>query len=94
MNYKNTCPKCGLITLPRKFNFCPKCGSIVKEANGLKNIANGFSPSKMPKDVENILNECGAKTDAQKKAMLAGIQVSQKPNIVSGNVGGISKVSR
>ena len=94
MNYTNNCPKCGKITLQRKFNFCPKCGSIVKEADGLKGISNGFSPSKMPKDVEKILDECGAKTDAQKKAMLGGIQVSQKPNVISENVGGISKMSQ
>ena len=93
MKYTNTCPECGKITLQKKFNFCPKCGSIVKEAE-LKTVQNNYHPSRMPKEVEKILNECGAKTDGEKEALLGSICVSQKPNIVEGNVGGISKVSR
>jgi ribosomal protein S27AE len=95
MNYKNTCPKCGPITLPRKFNFCPKCGAIVKEAEGLKNIGLKCGKSfNIPKDVDKILDECGAKTTGEKKALLGSIQVSDKPNAISENVGGVSKVSR
>ena len=93
MNYKNTCPKCGPITLPRKFNFCPKCGSIVKEANGLKDIDSVYHPTRMPVEVEKILNECGAKTEGEQKALLGSIQVSQKSNVISGNEGGVSKVA-
>lgn len=94
MKYTNTCPNCGKITLTRKFNFCPKCGSIVKEADGLKNIKNSYHPTRMPKKVEKILEECGAKTDGEKKAILNSIGISQKPNIISGNAGNISKVSK
>ena len=94
MNYKGTCPNCGKITLPRKFNFCPKCGSIIEEANGLKDINSAYHPSRMPKKVEKILEECGAKTEGEKKAILNSIEISQKPNIISGNAGNISKVSK
>jgi hypothetical protein len=79
------------MTLPRKFNFCPKCGSTVKEAD-LKSISSSYHPTRMPKDVENILNECGAKTEGEKKALLGSIGVSKKSNVISENVGGVSKI--
>lgn len=92
MNYKNTCPKCGPVTLQRKFNFCPKCGSTVKEAD-LKSISSSYHPTRMPVEVESILNECGAKTEGEQKALLGSIGVSQKSNVITGNEGGVSKVA-
>jgi uncharacterized Zn finger protein (UPF0148 family) len=94
MNYRNTCPKCGPMTLQRKFNFCPKCGSTVKEAD-LKTISSSYHPTRMPKEVENILEKAGAKTDSEKREILNSIVVTKEPrNIISENVGGISKVDR
>ena len=82
-----TCPKCGKVKLQKNFLFCPKCGTQVKEANeGVVSVR--------PKSVSDILEQCGAKTEGEKQALLGSIGVSKESKAITGNVGGVSKMSQ
>ena len=90
--YTEECPKCGPVTLERKFNFCPNCGAIVKGAD-LKSISSGYHPSRMPKKVEKVLEEMGCKTEAEKNRMLGSIGYTANPTdkqVISGHAGRIN----